>query len=262
MSILDELRKEAEAVAAERERETTAVRAAQEQAKARIQPLMQSLFKYFSELKQHLMVVNKEITTSYEIRDVGLVDALSQGQYGVATDRVEQIDKFSFRCVCSRSGVLQVNQADTAAASAYRDYLRDNGLQAKVRDMGRGQSLFMVQPSIPVVVEFSADYARAAIVLRLRNLNAIGVTRHTLALDVVDEKFMDELAKALLRVPNRFEELIGASLSDTTKVKLKKKIRAAMRQKQIQDELELARAERSESITQRFGRSLFGRGKR
>ena len=259
MGLLDDLKKEAEAVTAEKAREDAQRQEALRQAHARLEPLMQKLYKYFDELKSHLKVVNREVTTSYRIQGIGEVGDLKQGQYGVSTERVEKIEKFTFRCVCAKSGSYQVTQPDTASVAAYRDYLRDNGLQAKVRDSGQGSATFMVQAAVPVVVEFTADYKRVVVTLRMRNLKGIGVTRHTLNPDVITDKFMDELAKAIIRAPNTFDELVGDALSQTGKIRLKKKLQAAVRQKRIEEEQARKESEREDSITRRFGRTLFGK---
>lgn len=259
MGVLDDLKKEAEAIAAEKARENTERAAAQAKAREQIDPCMQRVHKYFEELKQHLEVVNREILASYEVRGVGRVDRLVQGQYAVARPNPEKLDRFSFRCVCAKPGVLQVTQSDAASVASFRDYLRDNGMQAKVRDTGRNTALFMVQAAVPVVVEFSADYERAVIMLRVRNLTAMGVSRHTFTAPEVDAKLLDEIAKAILRTENRFDEVVGHSLSNTGKIRLKKKIRAAMRQKQIEDEMAARQAKKEPTLTQRFSRTLFGR---
>ena len=259
MGVLDDLKKEAQALAAEKARETSEQAAAVERAREHLQPRMQKLLEYFTELKSHLELLNREILASYEVRGAGRVDALLQGDYRIATERPERIEKFSFRYVCAKDGAFQVNQGDAAAVSAYRDYLRDHGLQAKVRDTGRGSALFMVQAAVPVLVEFSADYERVAIRLRVRNLTSLGVTRHTLTLEQVDERFMDELARAILRAENRFDELVGASISPSSKKRLKKQIQAAMRRKEIQEQLKERKTEKESTITHRLGRSLFRR---
>lgn len=259
MGVLDDLKKEAEAIAAEKARESDERAAALDRARQEIAPRLQKAYQYFDELRHHLQLVNREILATYEIRGIGRVDGLLQGQYGVATERPDAVEKFSFRCVCAKPGAFQVNQKDPAAVTSYRDYLRDNGLKAKVRDTGRGSALFMVQSVVPVVVEFSADVERGAIMLRVRNLTALGVTRHTLTPEQLDAKLLDEIAKAILRTENKFEEVLGISISDTSKVRLKKKIQAAMRQKQLEDELADRTEKREKTITGRVTRGLFGR---
>ena len=262
MGVLDELKREAAAIEAEKAREKTSRAKLHARARERVVPRMRAAYTYFNELKQHLLVVKRQIQASYDIRDVGLVDGLQQGQYGVATENPEQLDKFSIRCVCAKSGILQVNHSDVASVAAYRDYLRSNGLQAKVRDAtkgGKGGAVFMVQPTVPVVIEFSADYERAVIILRIRNLNRIGVSRHTLTPEQVDEKLLDEIAKAILRQPNRFDIITGDVISDTSKFRLKKRIRAVVRQNELADEMARREADKDRTITKRLSRTFLGR---
>jgi len=263
MGVLDELKKESQAIEAEKARESTSRERALTDARERIDPCMRTAYKYFNELKQHLLVVNREIEASYEIRDAGRVDGLKQGQYGVSTNNPEQMDKFSFRCVCAKNGVLQVNQSDLASATAYRDYLRANGLQAKMRDSTKtkGGAVFMVQPAVPVGVEFSADYDKRVVILRTRNLTDIGVGSNILKPEQIDEKFLDEIAKAVLRQPNRFGEITGNSISNTSKLRLKKKIQAAAREKERADEMAQREAAQDRTITKRFSRTFLGRNK-
>ena len=263
MGVLDELKQEAEAIEAEKAHDTTSRTDALARAREQIEPRMRKAYKYFEELKQHLQVVNRVIEASYEIRGAGRVDGLTQGQYSVSAENLEQLDKFSFRCVCAKKGVLQVNQGDVASVAAYRDFLRANGLQAKARDSttSKGGTLFMIQPAVPVVVEFSADYEAEAIILRVRNLTNIGVMRHTLKPEQVDEKFLDEVAKAILRQANRFDEITGNSISDAAKLALKKKLQAAMREKQLAEEAAQRELAKDRTITQRFTRTLLGRNK-
>jgi len=259
MGVLDELKKEAEVIAARKAREEAALAAAKANAREQIEPCMRKAFQYFTELKQHLEVVGREIVATYDIHGVGRVKGLVQGQYTVSASDPEVMDKFAFRCVCAKSGVFQVMQEDVASVAAYRDYLRDCGMKARVRETGRGKALFKVESLVPVAVAFVADYERPAIRLRLRNLTAMGVIDNTLSAKEVDAKLLDEVAKAILRVDNRLDEMVGSTLTTTGKVRLKTKIRAAMRQKQAEAELAERKAMKEETHTKRFSRTLFGR---
>jgi hypothetical protein len=259
VGVLDELQKEADAIAAEKEREARAREEALEGAREQIGPRMQAAYKYFEQLKQHLLAVNREILAHYRIHGAGQVDGLLQGKYSVSTQTPDTLEKFSFRCVCAKSGAFQVNTEDPASAASYRDYLRDNGLKAKARDTGRGKTTFLVQNAVPVVVEFSADYERFAIAIRVRNLTTLGVTTHRLTPDQLDDKLLDEVAKAILRTDHRFEEMVGDVLSRTGQIRLKKKFREAVRQKEIEDEQYAPRPTHAKVFSKTLSRTLFGR---
>ncbi len=259
MGILDELRKEAESEAARKVREAENRERALLEARRRLEPSMQAIYKYFSELKQHLELLNKEVLASYEIKGAGLVQGMKQGNYGLSTGRPDRIDNLTFRCACVGRKLLQVNQRDAASVAAYREYLKQHRLQAKERDAGGGSAVFLVQPVVHVSVMFTADVEKAAIELRIRNLVALGVARHTLTTEQASEKLLDELAKALLRKDNEFDEMVGCSLTSTGKIRLRKSIQAVARQRQIEEERALKEAAREQSLTKRFGRTLLGR---
>jgi hypothetical protein len=259
VGVLDELKKEAEAVAADKARASAARAQALASARQKIDPRMRKAFEYFEQLKQHLEVVNRKIVASYDIRGVGRVGGLVQGRYSVSAPNPDSLDKFVFRCVCAKSGVMQIKQDDTASVAAYRDYLRENGLKAKMRDTGRGSALFTLEAQIPVVVEFTANYERFSIRLRVRNLTTMGVARYTLKVEELEAKLLDEVAKAILRTENRFDEIVGSDLSKTGKIRLKKKIRSAMRQKELDDRAAERKAKKEQTLAKRFSRTLFGR---
>ena len=258
MEVLEQLRKEAEAITAEKEREATVRAVERARARDRLAPCMQAAYKYLEELTQHIKATNREILASYHIQGAGQVDGLLQGQYGVSTENPDAVEKFSFRCLCAKRGAFQVDLEDPAAATAYKNYLRDNGLKAKARDTGPRRTTFLVQNAVPVFVEFAADYERVAITLRVRNLTALGVTRHTLTPDQVDDQLLDELAKAILRMDHEFEEIVGDVLSKTGQIRLKKKIQTAMRQKEIEDSQHVPETGRAKTLSKRLKRSLFG----
>jgi hypothetical protein len=67
---------------------------------------------------------------------------------------------------------------------------------------------------------------------------------------------MDELAKCVLRRPNRFDELNGEKMSDT----LRQRLRENVEKEREQRNTELHVAERDQSsVTQRLKGSLFRR---
>jgi hypothetical protein len=118
-----------------------------------------------------------------------------------------------------------------------------------------------VQPAVPVVVEFSANYERVIIALRVRNLTSIGVARHLFRPEQVDEKFLDEVAKTILRQPSKLAEITGDVLSNTSKMELKKKVQAAIREQEIADQVAQREAAEERTITKRFARTFLGRNK-
>ncbi len=258
MSILDELKKEAEATQARHDSEVQAVKIRRTRAEAALLPKMNAMFEYFNELQNYVQVVKPDVNVSLKLLEIGNVTGLGQGDYKLSTDNREQITSFTFRFVCSKKGAAQVVVEEGNMATAYRDYIRDNQLRAKVRPGNKGGSVFIVDMTIPVSVSFSIDMENAQLILRLRNFETMGVTQHSLTREQVDDKFLDELAKAILRKPNRLEVLLGNALSDTSRMKIKQHLKSVMRQKEIDDQLSRKKPVR-ESITKKFSRTFLGR---
>jgi hypothetical protein len=77
----------------------------------------------------------------------------------------------------------------------------------------------------------------------------------------VDEKFLDEVAEKILRQPSRLDEISGDVMGSTSKLKLNKKVQAAIRQQELADEMAAREAAEDRTITKRLTRTLLGRDK-
>ncbi len=111
-------------------------------------------------------------------------------------------------------------------------------------------AVFVVEAYVPVSFEFEADPTKNVISLKLKNLGALGVVNHAYSPDKVNVELMDELAKCVLRRPNRFDELNGEKMSDTLRQRLREN---------VEKEREQRNTELQSSATQRLKGSLFRR---
>jgi len=256
MGILDDLKKQAEATQARQASATQATQSRTAEVEAALLPKMRALYEYFSEFQNYVQVVKPEVDVSLELLEIGEVTGLGQSDYKLSTDDREKITSFNFRFVRSKKGVTQVKMGDNKAAGAYRDYIRDNRLRAKVRPGNKGGSVFIVDMAIPVSISFGMDIDHAKLILRLRNFDTLGVSRHGLSLEQVNDKFLDELAKAILRKPSRLDQLLGNALSNTSRMKIQQQLKAAIRQSEI--EAQLSKKSSKESISKKFSRTFLG----
>ena len=257
MGILDDLKKQAEATQARQAGDSQATTLRRAEVEAALLPKMRALYEYFSEFQNYVQVVNPEVNVSLKLLEIGEVNDLGQSDYNLNTDNREKITSFTFRFVRAKKGVVQVSVDDTKAAGDFRDYIRDHRLRAKVRSKDKGGAVFIVAMTIPVSISFGIDLDNAKLFLRLRNFDVMGVTQHSLSLEQVNDKFLDELAKAILRKPSRLDVLLGNALSDTSRMKIKRQLKAAIRQSEI--EVQLIQKPPKESITKKFSRTFLGR---
>ncbi len=257
MGVLDELKREAEALEARKARENALNKERQARIESKLRPCMASLYKYFEEFKRHLELVNPKIVADYDVRELGPLTGLHQGNYALITENPQRIEKFSFRCVCAKDGVVELKRADRASRVQYEEYLGQHGLKAKIVDVSHGGAVFHVAAAVPASIDVELDFEDAKVVVRTRNLPRLGQNLFRLPPAEITDSLMDELAKAILRKPNRFDIAAESSLTETGKVRLKRKFSSLVRQQQVQQELESKSAKAS--IAKRFTRGLLGR---
>ena len=265
MGLLDELKQEAESLKArEDEAPDTAQAQTQEQAQAEqarrmLAPKMKALYKYFTEFNEHLNVVSPDVSGDYLLEGLGTLTNLRQGDYKLTTDDPKSIQKFTFHWSCSGTGRQEFKVANPIIAEKHRETLWNLNLRFNKRDLQNGAgAVFVVEAYVPVSFEFEAEPVKNVICLKLKNLGALGVINHSYPPDKVNAELMDELAKCVLRRPNRFDELSGEKMSDT----LRQRIRESVEKEREQRNTELHVIELDEqksSVTQRLKGSLFRR---
>ena len=257
MGILDELKEQAEAEKARLASDSEAELKRISDTEGALLPKMRAMYEYFTEFQNYVGVVKPEVDVNLNLLKVGVVTGLGQEDYQLSTGDREKITSFRFRFICTKKGVAQVAIDDAGQAGLFKDYIREHQLRAKVRPNDKGGSIFIVDLTIPANISFHIDVEHAKLILRMRNFGTMGVTQHSLTTDQVNDTFLDELAKAILRKPSRLDQLLGNALTDTGIMKIKKQVKAAIRQNDIEEQL--SKKPQKESITKKFSRTFLGR---
>ena len=257
MGLLDDLKQEAEQAKARGEEAPDNAQAELERVRRQLEPKMKALYKYFAEFNEHLNVVSPEVSGDYLLEGLGTLTNLRQGDYKLATDDPNSIQKFTFHWSCSRQGRQEFKVSNPILAEKYRETLWNVNLRFNKRDLQNGAgAVFVVEAFVPVSFEFEIDPEKSAINLKLKNLGTLGIVNYSYAPEKINAELMDELAKCVLRRPNRFDELNGEKMSDT----LRQRIRESVEKEREQRNTELHIAEdKSSSVTQRLKGSLFRR---
>ena len=254
MGLLDDLKQEAAQVKAKEVDAPEAVQADADVDRARriLAAKMQALYKYFNEFNEHLNAVSPDVSGDYLLEGLGTLSNLRQGDYKLATDDPKSIQKFTFHWSCTGQGRQEFKVANPILAEKHREILWNMNLRFNKRDLQKGAgAVFVVDAFVPVSFEFESDPVKNAINLKLKNLGALGVVSYSYPSDKVNAELMDELAKCVLRRPNRFDELNGEKMSDT----LRQRIRENLEKEREQRHTELHES----SVTQRLKGSLFRR---
>ncbi len=228
-----------------------------EQARRKLAPKMKALYNYFKEFNEHLNAVSPDVSGDYLLEGLGTLTNLRQGDYKLATDDPRSIQKFTFHWSCSGSGRQEFKVTNPIIAEQHREALWNLNLRFNKRDLQKGAgAVFVVEAYVPVSFEFEADPVKNVISLKLKNLGALGLVNHAYPPDKVNVELMDELAKCVLRRPNRFDELNGEKMSDTLRQRLRENVEKEREQRNT--ELHIVEDDKS-SMTQRFKGSLFRR---
>ena len=258
MGLLDELKQEAQEVKAKDvEADSTAQPADGDTVRRKLEPKMKALYKYFTEFTEHLNVVSPEVTGDYLLEGLGTLTGLRQGDYKLATDDPNSIQKFTFHWSCTRPGRQEFKVPNPHLAEMHRETLWNLNLKFNKRDLQNGAgSVFVVEAYVPVSIEFEMDAERGVIGLKVKNLGSLGIVNYHYPPEKVNAELMDELAKCVLRRPNRFDELNGEKMSDTLRQRLREELEKEREQRNT--ELHIAEG-KSSSVTQRLKGSLFKR---
>ena len=261
MGVLDELKKEAQDVKAKESETKTTTRTHSAQVRLNLEPKMVILYNYFKEFCDHLSVITPEVSGDYLLEGLGTLNNLRQDEYKITTDDPQSVQKFTFHWSCSRQGRQEFKVPNPVTAEQHRENLWNLNLRFNKRDMQAGAgAVFVVDTYVPVSIEFEANYDKNAIQLKLKNLGTLGIVKHFFDPSKITGEFMDELAKCVLRRPNRFDELTGNTLSDTTRQRIREQLAAERYQRDT--ELHIAEVPEPKSkapLTQRLKGGLFNR---
>ncbi len=260
MSLLDDLKKQAEEVKEKQRQELS-----QTQARARLvedclRPRMRALYDFFRELKEQLDVLDPDVRRDYQVEGVGVLDNLRQGHYRIEVEDPRQVDSFAFRYTCARDERLEFRR-EQRSAQRTKELLWSHNLRFATRDASGGGTTFLLSYQVPVSLSFGIDPEKAAITLRIRNLERLGLTLHRFAPERIDQEFMDELGKCVLREPNRFNEIAGNVIPESTRARLREQLerqKAAMQRAAAAGEGGEQKKRRG-LLGERFGRTLLGR---
>ncbi|OQW94135.1 MAG: hypothetical protein BWK79_07415 [Beggiatoa sp. IS2] len=207
MNYLDKLKKAAEE---KREREQTTVQRQAQQEKdfsKRVKPALQHLHRYLYDLIQHLKYLKPEITVSFMLTGYGKVDNFRQSEYRIHYLAEEIKGDFVVRCTCIAPFKFRFEKRQERDAQEQRKYLQNHGITFHYVEIPDSRyrfskALFEVEPIIHADFLFEGDMQNGAINLTVKNFNALGQCHYLIKPEEVNEPFLDNLAKYIVREPN------------------------------------------------------------
>ena len=207
MSVLDDLKKQAEEVKAQQAAASDTTERKKERVLQSVRPRMQALYKYLKDTCEQLVIVDPDVHMSYEVRGFGKLGPLRQGDYKVAADDPRNLDKFTLSFACTRPDQIKFQVDGKERAVQQKEFLWSCNLRFTSKVTADGSGVFFMDAYIPVTFEFEADFDNARIKMRMRNVDSLGSSRVVFEPDQINDEFMEELAKLMIRKSNKFQEL-------------------------------------------------------
>ncbi len=226
MSLLDQLRHQADEVRRTQEREEERRIERERRYREDLVPRMQAMLSYFTEMFDHLNVVRPEIRQSYRIPGVGEFVGMSQGKYLITADSSTQMRtlRISFECV-GDTPLVTVLQGRRQIEEHIRSLLENNLRfeQKVIPGNFRRDEQFesKVLPVVHVSLMFEVDMEQSVIHFTCSNHEQIGSWRRVLQATDIDEAFCDELGRYILRQQPTFR---ATTLSDAQRQQLAERV--------------------------------------
>ncbi len=235
MSLLDELRKQAEAKRLDAQNKPVT------EPLVPVRPRMEMLTSYLRELVDHLNYVKPEIYASYDLEYFGRVEKLLQTDY-VLGEFQGDLGGFTLSFTCASERMHTVDKHRMEEIDKMREYAHQFGLRVRVqefRNAGRKLEMarFVFKPQFDVALIFEAHADTATIDLITRNFFTVGALRLTFKAGQIDEGFLEQLGAAITRSEHKLLDYQRTELSPEVRETLRRK----MQEEAIQREIELRR---------------------
>jgi hypothetical protein len=230
MALLDDIKAQARDAAQRQASAREEARLEGARFRSRAQPAMLRAYHYLRELVDSLAAADPDIRRDYRVEGVGRLRGLRQHDYALAADEVPDVASMTLSFVCSRDEVVRFRVRTRQAVQRQREYLWRHGLLFTFReDLGSTASQdyvgsFEMDAHVRVAVVLQIDEDARRIRMTARNLQHLGEESYLLEVERFDERFLEELGKAVVRRPNRLDELTGFKVPDEVRERLRERI--------------------------------------
>ena len=196
-----------------------------------VEPQLEILGDALRAFARRLNAALPDVRASYEIGEFTTLDNLKQSRYELSTEESQGLRvKLSFSC--QRDGIVEFETDNREICDQTLNRLLSNGLKVKYRSHADWKFLFKLDAFVPVSLEFSPHESKQAIKLKIQNLHEIGEKFERLDPELLDEAFLDQLKKCVLREPNNFNEICGNQVTDDIRAQFQERIAARQRERE------------------------------
>ncbi|MDH5181217.1 MAG: hypothetical protein OEZ39_04630 [Gammaproteobacteria bacterium] len=212
MGLLDELKKEAEAKQSRQQAEKQRRAELEAHSRAVVLPKLAQVYGFLSDLLKTVDVLQPDTRVTYKISGYGPLENLLQGGYELKADSRDNMTHVSLYFECLGKGKFSFTVHDKSNVDRQKDYLSEHRLSFYTREYRDDRhtvthALFTVEEKVPVTFDFRLTEDLNTIKLTVRNFDGLGRHLYNLEPEDIDDEFLDELARYLLRHTAEFLKL-------------------------------------------------------
>lgn len=212
MSLLDELKKQAEAkqsqdqIDKQRQAELEAI------SRDAVLPKLVQIYTYLQELLKQVDILQADVRADYNLKGCGNLIGLRQEAYEIRSDSRDNMTNLTLGFYCVGEGEIKFELDTQQQVEQQKDYFKQHDLAFTSRDYrderhNISHALFTFAPRIQVAFDFQLAKDLAMITLTVRNYEGLGIHRYQLEPSRIDDDFLDELGRYILRRENTFLKL-------------------------------------------------------
>jgi hypothetical protein len=224
MSLLDDLKKQAEQKDSRNVVGDTARAREQERNWHRLSPKMYLIHSFLKEFAENLNIIKPQDPVDFRITRTLELKGLIRQNFRVIKQDPESLKSFYLCYDLVGSRPLQAGMGADAEAGRFRALLNENGMEAFQRVEGAAKFVFIVEPKVTARFSYNADLDASVILLEVHRATGLWSQRLRYEADAITDQLMEETGKFILGRPSRFMELSGNLLSDETREMLREKL--------------------------------------
>lgn len=212
MSLLDELKKQAEAKQSQQQIDQQRQAALEARSRDEVLPKLVQIYSYLKELLKQVEILQPDVRADYNLKGYGNLSGLRQEGYELHTDSRDNMTHLSLGYYCVGDAELRFELDTPQQVEQQKDYFKQHDLAYSSRDHRDERhnvthALFSFEPRIRVTFDFQLAKDLVTILLTVRNHEGLGTHRYQLEPARIDDDFLDELGRYILRRENTFLKL-------------------------------------------------------
>jgi hypothetical protein len=248
MSLLDDLKSQAEHIKAKEHARQQAEEDKDRQYREEILPKLEYVYGYLSELAEHLNCIVPDVYVSYDIAGKAKTPDLKQVSYEINVDSRKAMTRIDFEVTCEAEGETAFDIEGKKNIDHIRELLIKSGIKfefkMKMNDLQVTHSgRFIIKNKVPARLSFIAEPEQGKVVIQLRNFDALGTHRMVIQPAQLTDEMMDRLGRYILREMSDFLQL---EISEQDRHQIKEMLEKDRHRRQM----ELREAEWREQVEQ------------